>query len=98
MTIATETGMRRANTVRRVPAARGAGTFADIPQTRSAVEFAAAQRHSRLVRFLKLARYSPALATIGRVIAAERRALLACMDKFWKFKNMICIHLQISKF
>lgn len=33
----------------------------------------------RLVRFLKLARYSPALATIGRVIAAERRALLACV-------------------
>lgn len=34
---------------------------------------------TRLVRFLKLARYSPALATIGRVIAAERRALLACI-------------------
>lgn len=34
---------------------------------------------TRLVRFLKLARYSPALATIGRVIAAERRALLACL-------------------
>ncbi len=34
---------------------------------------------TRLVRFLKLARYSPALATIGRVIAAERRALLACV-------------------
>lgn len=33
----------------------------------------------RLVRFLKLARYSPALATIGRVIAAERRALMACL-------------------
>jgi voltage-gated potassium channel len=33
----------------------------------------------RLVRFLKLARYSPALATIGRVIAAERRALMACV-------------------
>ena len=36
-------------------------------------------RLSRLIRFLKLARYSPALATIGRVIAAERRALLACV-------------------
>ncbi len=34
---------------------------------------------TRLVRFLKLARYSPALATIGRVIAAEWRALLACI-------------------
>jgi voltage-gated potassium channel len=33
---------------------------------------------TRLVRFLKLARYSPALATIGRLIASERRALLAC--------------------
>lgn len=33
----------------------------------------------RLVRFLKLARYSPALATIGRVLAAERRSLLACV-------------------
>ena len=32
-----------------------------------------------LVRFLKLARYSPALASIGRVISAERRALLACI-------------------
>lgn len=37
---------------------------------------------TRLVRFLKLARYSPALATIGRVIAAERRALLACIIIF----------------
>ncbi len=36
-------------------------------------------RLTRLVRFLKLARYSPALATIGRVLAAERRALLACV-------------------
>ena len=36
-------------------------------------------RLSRLIRFLKLARYSPALATIGRVLAAERRALLACV-------------------
>ncbi len=36
-------------------------------------------RLTRLVRFLKLARYSPALATIGRVILAERRALLACL-------------------
>jgi voltage-gated potassium channel len=36
-------------------------------------------RLTRLIRFLKLARYSPALATIGRVIAAERRALLACV-------------------
>lgn len=38
-----------------------------------------ALRLTRLVRFLKLARYSPALATIGRVLAAERRALLACV-------------------
>jgi voltage-gated potassium channel len=37
---------------------------------------------TRLVRFLKLARYSPALATIGRVIAGERRALLACVIIF----------------
>lgn len=29
----------------------------------------------RLLRFLKLARYSPALATIGRVVVEERRAL-----------------------
>ena len=36
-------------------------------------------RLTRLIRFLKLARYSPALATIGRVLAAERRALLACI-------------------
>lgn len=36
-------------------------------------------RLTRLLRFLKLARYSPALATIGRVLAAERRALLACV-------------------
>ena len=36
-------------------------------------------RLTRLVRFLKLARYSPALASIGRVLAAERRALLACV-------------------
>lgn len=39
----------------------------------------AAIRLTRLVRFLKLARYSPALATIGRVVALERRALLACV-------------------
>jgi voltage-gated potassium channel len=39
----------------------------------------AAIRLTRLIRFLKLARYSPALATIGRVLAAERRALLACV-------------------
>jgi voltage-gated potassium channel len=39
-------------------------------------------RLTRLVRFLKLARYSPALATIGRVIAGERRAQLACMVIF----------------
>lgn len=31
----------------------------------------------RLLRLLKLARYSPALATLGRVVADERRALLA---------------------
>jgi voltage-gated potassium channel len=37
---------------------------------------------TRLVRFLKLARYSPALATLGRLIAAERRALLACVIIF----------------
>jgi voltage-gated potassium channel len=37
---------------------------------------------TRLVRFLKLARYSPALATLGRLIAAERRALLACIVIF----------------
>ena len=36
-------------------------------------------RLTRLIRFLKLARYSPALASIGRVLAAERRALLACV-------------------
>lgn len=35
-----------------------------------------------LVRFLKLARYSPALATIGRVVAAERRSLAACIIIF----------------
>lgn len=34
---------------------------------------------TRLVRILKLARYSTAMATIGRVIFAERRALLACV-------------------
>jgi voltage-gated potassium channel len=39
----------------------------------------AAIRLTRLIRFLKLARYSPALATIGRVVALERRALLACV-------------------
>ena len=39
-------------------------------------------RLTRLVRFLKLARYSPALATIGRLIASERRALLACVVIF----------------
>ena len=32
----------------------------------------------RLLRFLKLARYSPALSTVGMVFASERRALLAC--------------------
>jgi voltage-gated potassium channel len=37
---------------------------------------------TRLVRFLKLARYSPALATLGRLIAAERRSLLACIIIF----------------
>lgn len=39
-------------------------------------------RLTRLVRFLKLARYSPALETIGRVLAAEWRALLACVVIF----------------
>jgi voltage-gated potassium channel len=34
------------------------------------------------VRFLKLARYSPALATLGRLIASERRSLLACVIIF----------------
>ncbi len=33
----------------------------------------------RLVRFLKLARYSPALGTVGWVILTERRALFACL-------------------
>lgn len=37
---------------------------------------------TRLVRLLKLARYSPAIATIGSVIASERRALLACVIIF----------------
>ena len=37
---------------------------------------------TRLVRFLKLARYSPALAILGRLIASERRALLACVIIF----------------
>jgi voltage-gated potassium channel len=37
---------------------------------------------TRLVRFLKLARYSPALATLGRLIASERRSLLACVVIF----------------
>jgi len=37
---------------------------------------------TRIVRFLKLARYSPALATIGRLIANERRALMACVVIF----------------
>ncbi len=31
---------------------------------------------------MKLARYSPALATLGRVIASERRSLLACIIIF----------------
>lgn len=35
-----------------------------------------------LLRFLRLARYSPALATIGRVVAGERRALFACVIIF----------------
>lgn len=34
---------------------------------------------TRIVRLLKLARYSPAIATIGRVLASERRALLATL-------------------
>lgn len=34
---------------------------------------------TRIVRLLKLARYSPALATMGRVVASEWRALLACV-------------------
>ncbi|MHA1565214.1 MAG: cyclic nucleotide-gated ion channel [Alphaproteobacteria bacterium] len=36
-----------------------------------------ALRIFRLLRLLKLARYSPALATLGRVVADERRALMA---------------------
>lgn len=43
---------------------------------------AAEMRLLALVRFLKLARYSPALATIGRVVAAERRSLAACVIIF----------------
>jgi voltage-gated potassium channel len=39
-------------------------------------------RLTRFVRFLKIARYSPALATIGRLIASERRALMACVIIF----------------
>lgn len=39
-------------------------------------------RLAPLVRFLKLARYSPALATVGSVIVGERRALLACIVIF----------------
>lgn len=34
---------------------------------------------TRLVRLLKLGRYSPALATMGRVVVSEWRALLACV-------------------
>ena len=34
---------------------------------------------TRFVRLLKLARYVPALATIGRVAAAQRRTLFACI-------------------
>lgn len=37
---------------------------------------------TRPVRFLKLARYSPALGTIGRLISSERRGLLACVIIF----------------
>ena len=37
---------------------------------------------TRLVRLLKLARYSPAITTIGKVIASERRALMACVIIF----------------
>jgi voltage-gated potassium channel len=33
----------------------------------------------RIVRFLKFARYSPALGTVGWVVLTERRALLACI-------------------
>jgi voltage-gated potassium channel len=40
-------------------------------------------RLTRIVRFLKIARYSPALATIGRLIASERRALMACVIIFF---------------
>jgi len=33
----------------------------------------------RLMRFLKLVRYSPALRSLGHAIASEKRALLACL-------------------
>ncbi len=36
----------------------------------------------RLVRFVKIARYSPALISIGHVLAAVRRPLLACIVLF----------------
>ena len=36
----------------------------------------------RLVRFLKVARYSTALPTIGRVVADIRRQILACLILF----------------
>lgn len=42
----------------------------------------AAVRLLRLVRFLKVARYSPAMSTIGTVIAAQRQPLVACIVLF----------------
>lgn len=42
----------------------------------------AAVRVLRIVRFYRLARYVPAIATIGRVIAAEWRALMGCVAIF----------------
>jgi voltage-gated potassium channel len=43
---------------------------------------AATIRLAGLVRFLKLARYTPAMATIGQVIADVRRPLYACIVLF----------------
>jgi len=76
----------------RLPALRGRLTFAATPlmilDLVAILPFfvalffpvnLAAVRVLRLVRFFRLARYSPALGTIGRVIRAEGRALAACI-------------------
>lgn len=42
----------------------------------------ASVRLLRLVRFFKVARYSPAMSTIGTVIAAQRQPLVACIVLF----------------